>query len=457
MNTFDSHALESQFRAQGYELVGTPAAADITVVNTCSVTANADREARYLARRLRRESPETLLVMTGCYAQTDSARLVAMDEVDFVVPNEAKERLVAIVHEGLRQRRSGAPATKLAPGVRAVSDNRQGHFKAAVTLFDRADSDRTRAFIKIQDGCDSFCTYCLIPYARGASRSVPADAVVDECRRLLDGGCPELVLTGIHLGDYGAEGITERIKRDHGTDARRQDRRQGEPRPIVPLLERILALPGLTRLRLSSLEPSEVTEPLLDLLAAHRRQVCDHFHLPLQSGHDRILGLMRRSYDRNGYAAAVAAIRARFPDASIGADVIPGFPSESEAEFAATKDFVQDLALSYLHVFPYSARPNTAALRFPGHLPADVIRDRAAELRSLSKSLAEGYARRFVGRTLPVLWEAEVDEKGRRVGHTPNYLAVVASVSEAPVAGMVGSIILKGFVEQGRLLGRVLS
>jgi len=440
VNTFDSHALENQFRAQGYDLVPTPEGADVTVVNTCSVTANADREARYLARRFRRDSPQTVLVFTGCYAQTDSARLTAMDEVDFVVPNEAKERLVAIVHEGIAQRQAGHAVAKLPVGLKAVKDNRQTHFKSAVTFFDRADSEQTRAFVKIQDGCDGFCTYCLIPYARGASRSVPGDAVVAECHRLVAAGCHELVLTGIHLGDYG---------RDLEAHA-------GELRPVVGLLGRILQIPGLGRLRLSSLEPAELSVELADLLAAHRGVACDHFHLPLQSGHDRILKLMRRSYDTRGYSDAVTLIRERFPDACIGADVIPGFPSETEEEFEATMALARDLGLAYLHVFPYSSRPNTAAARMPGHLPAEVVKERAARLRALSTELSVAYARRFVGRTLPVLWEKDLDAKGRRLGRSANYLTVAASGGE-PAPGTVGLVSLKGLVEQGRLLGRLLT
>ncbi len=441
VNSFDSHALANQFAARGYELTETPAGADVTVVNTCSVTANADREARYLARRFRRESPQTVLVFTGCYAQTDSARLVAMNEVDFVIPNEAKDRLVGIVDEGLEQRRQGGIPEKMPSGVKVVADNRQTHFKSAVTFFDRADSEQTRAFVKIQDGCNGFCSYCLIPYARGASSSVPATRVVEEIGRLLDAGTPEIVLTGIHIGDYG---------RDLAEHA-------GEANPIVGLVQDILALPGMRRLRISSLEPRELSPELADLLAANRQLVCDHMHLPLQSGANRILKMMRRSYDTAGYTDAVERFRRHFPEASIGADVIPGFPGETEAEFEETLALVEKLELSYLHVFPYSKRPNTSAARLTGHLGGDVVRHRAAELRKVSDRLAATYARRFIGRSLPVLWEKDVDSAGRRLGRTPNYLSVVAPAGLQPEAGSITPALLKGFVEQGRLLARSLS
>jgi threonylcarbamoyladenosine tRNA methylthiotransferase MtaB len=445
VNTFDSHAIVNQFRDKGYELIDCAEGADVTVVNTCSVTQNADKEARYLARRFRRESPDTVLVFTGCYAQTDSQRLVEMTEVDYVVPNEVKDRLVDVVNEGLELKRAGAWAegrSKLPDGVGAVKDNRQSHFKSSVTFFDKAESEQTRAFVKIQDGCDGFCSYCLIPYARGASRSVPSARVIEEITRLVASGCPEIVLTGIHIGDYGRD-LEEAGATEH---------------PIVGLIQRILAVPGLKRLRISSLEPRELSPALAELLGAHPEVVCDHMHLPLQSGSDRILKAMRRSYDRAGYAEAVARFRSYFPDASIGADVIPGFPGETEEEFEETLRFVQDLELSYLHVFPYSKRPNTAAARMPGHLDGDVVKARAARLRDLSKDLAERFARRQIGRTLPVLWEKDVDAQGRRLGHTPNYLTVVAPIGPTqPEPGTMTPAVLKGFVEQGRLLARLLS
>jgi threonylcarbamoyladenosine tRNA methylthiotransferase MtaB len=440
VNTFDGHALENQFKAKGYALTTDPQQADITVINTCSVTANAEREARYLARRLRRECPDTLLVFTGCYAQTDSARLVAMDEIDLVVPNAAKERLVETVAANIEARQSGSVTAKLPEGITAVKDNKQTHFKSAVTLFDRASSEQTRAFVKVQDGCNGFCTYCLIPYARGASRSVPQAQVMAECERLLAEGVPEIVLTGIHIGDYGRD-LAEAADVAH---------------PIVGLVRELLALPAMKRLRISSLEPAELTPELVAALAEKPELVCDHLHLPLQSGSARILKLMRRTYDPAGYADAVRRFRAHFPDASIGADVIPGFPGETEEDFADTVALIKDLELSYLHVFPYSQRPNTAAVRMPGHLPAEVIKERAAELRRLSDELAANYARRFIGRTLPILWENDLDAQGRRLGHSQNYLSVVGTAANHP-AGTISPVILKGLVGPSRLLGRSLS
>lgn len=441
VNTFDGHAIGNQFRAKGYTVVDTPGEADVTVLNTCSVTSAADREARYLIRRYRRENPDTRMVVTGCYAQTDSARLAAMKEVDFVVPNEAKDRLLQFIDDDSDR--------KIPDDVKPVSENRQSHFKSSLVLFDDASSSQTRAFVKIQDGCNGFCSYCLIPYARGASRSVQAEQAWNEIKRLVDAGTPEIVLTGIHIGDYG---------RDLESYA-------GDTDPFATFVDSVMRIPGLKRLRISSLEPGELTRDLLDVVKRHEDKFCPHFHLPLQSGNDRILKAMRRTYDTEGYENAVRTAREYFPDACFGADVIPGFPGETDDEFASTMAFIDRVGLNYLHVFPYSLRPNTAAAKMPGHLPHEVVKERAARLRALSEKLAASYAARFLGKQVDVLWEKDVDAEGRRCGLTRNYMQVVSasrvtdqgvSGKDAPQdeleAGKSGIYRVKGFVASGKLL-----
>ncbi len=445
VNTFDGNAIGNQFRARGYTVVDEAGEADITVINTCSVTSAADREARYLIRRYRRENPDGRMVITGCYAQTDSARLTAMKEVDFVVPNEAKERLVEFI-EGETNIASDADSTRLATAskmptdVKAVTENRQSHFKSSLVLFDDASSSQTRAFVKIQDGCNGFCAYCLIPYARGASRSVAPDQAFNEIKRLIDAGTPEIVLTGIHIGDYG---------RDLESYA-------GDAEPFATFVESIMEIPGLRRLRISSLEPGELSKDLLQVLKRHADKFCPHFHLPLQSGDDRILKQMRRTYDTAGYEAAITLAREYFPDASFGADVIPGFPGETEEESDSTSAFIKRVGLNYLHVFPYSLRPNTSAARMPGHLPQEVVKERAARLRALSEKLAPQYAAKFIGKTVDVLWEKDIDAQGRRSGLTRNYLNVLSTsrqnLDESPAPGPMAMCRVKGFTETGKLL-----
>ena len=435
VNTFDGHAIGNQFKAQGYTLVDRPDGADITVLNTCSVTAAADKEARYLIRRYRRENPDAKLVVTGCYAQTDSARLASMKEVDFVIPNQAKEKLVEFV-----EARGDSAAEKMPDDVKPVSENRQSHFKSSLTLFDDASSSQTRAFVKIQDGCNGFCAYCLIPYARGASRSVPQEKAFAEIQRLVAAGTPEIVLTGIHIGDYG---------RDLETDVAGAS---SDPDPFAAFVRQVMQIPGLKRLRISSLEPNELTADLLAVLKEFEDKFCQHFHLPLQSGNDRVLKAMRRTYDTATYAEAIDSARKLFPDASFGADVIPGFPGETEDEFTGTMQFIERLKLSYLHVFPYSLRPNTAAARMPGHLPQDTVKARAARLRELSAKLAHEWHASFIGKNIDVLWEKDVDAEGRRSGLSRNYLGVVSAARHSSVAGTSELCRVKGLTAHGKLL-----
>ena len=437
VNTFDSHAIENQLVGAGWKLADSPAAASAIVINTCSVTANADREARYLIRRLRRENPDSQLLVTGCYAQTDSARIAAMPEVDFVVPNEAKSHLVGLLGTPGSPRKAPAAdlESKLPPDTSLVRENRQKHFKSALTLFDNASSaSHTRAFLKIQDGCNGFCAYCLIPYARGASRSVVASEVLGEVSRLVAQGTREIVLTGIHIGDYGSEWAAGKT-------------------PFLDLLEQIFLNETLTRVRISSLEPGELSEDILRLAAKYPGKLCEHFHLPLQSGSSSVLKRMRRTYDADGYRAAVELVRKWMPRASIGADVIPGFPGETEEEFADTVAFIRRCELSWLHVFPYSSRPNTAAARMPGHLPHEVVKDRARVLRDLSAELARQWTGTFIGETVDVLWENDVDPQGRRKGLTSQYIPVIDGTGSA-VRGDVSRLTLRGFVTDTALLGR---
>jgi threonylcarbamoyladenosine tRNA methylthiotransferase MtaB len=429
VNSFDAQALETRFEKNGYHMAASPKEADITVINTCSVTETATKEARYLLRRFRRENPASLQVVTGCYAQIDSARLSQMAEVDMVIPNESKDRLVEFL-DGSDQKID--PTTKMPQGLTPVVDNKQVHFKTASVLFDQPAKTQTRTFFKVQDGCNGFCTYCQIPYARGASRSVPKDAILSQIKaRLSSAPIGELVLTGIHLGDYG----------DDLTPAS----------SLVELLGELIQLPELGRIRLSSLEPSEVTPPLIGLMAQHRERFCDHFHLPLQSGSDRILKLMRRQYTKARYMESVQMIRQAFPLVHISADVIPGFPGETEEEFQETKLFIEECQMGSLHVFPYSQRPNTAALRLPGHLDASVIKRRADELRGLSRTLSDGYLRSFLGQTREVLWEEDRDSLGRRLGKTANYIKVATSLEAEP--GHRTLALLRGFCGEGVLLG----
>lgn len=429
VNSFDSQALETQFKNKGYQLASSATEADITVINTCSVTAEAEKEARYLARRYKRENPSATRVLTGCYAQIDSAKIRTLEEVDFVVPNEVKSHLV----EWISADTSKHFENKFPTGLKAVESNKQGHFKTDLTLFDTPHADQTRTYIKVQDGCNGFCSYCQIPYARGASRSVPPETVLNQVRQLAKDGVNEVILTGIHIGDYG---------RDIGLSGA----------PFTDLIEAIALTDGIKRLRISSLEPAEMSRPFVEKLKSLEQVFCDHFHLPLQSGSDKILKLMRRQYDSKEYFDNIQMIREYFPSAHISADVIPGFPQETDEDFEDTVAFIKACGLGSLHVFPYSVRPNTAAQKMPGHIPSDVIRHRAKILRDLGLELFKDFARSFFEQTHHVLWESSKDEQGRIMGKTKNYIKVAASCSDDIIAGLATEAVLKGFCDKDVVL-----
>ncbi|MCX6128696.1 MAG: radical SAM protein [Proteobacteria bacterium] len=248
-----------------------------------------------------------------------------------------------------------------------------------------------------------------MPYARGASRSVASSEVLREVRRLIDLGCKEIVFTGIHIGDYGED--------------------LGQKGGFVRLVQELFSWPDMIRLRISSLEPRELTEDLLKIVSQRADIFCDHFHLPLQSGHDRILGLMRRTYNSQQYKDNVAMARSYFPKANFGADIIPGFPSETDEEAQHSLEFIEAAGLNYLHVFPYSKRPNTAAAKMPAHVSAEIVKERAKGLRELSSRLKLEYTRRFIGEQTTVLWENTLDSQARRIGHSPNFLEICAPSS----------------------------
>ena len=431
VNAFDAQVLHKQFVDQGFEVLDHPTHADVTVINTCSVTQQAEKEALYLLRRYQRENPAALRVVTGCYAQIASDALSQRTEVDCVIPNEQKSLVVPQVMARLAARARGeAPAAK---NVATTPTHQQ--FKSSLVFFDRPQATQTRAFVKVQDGCNGFCSYCQIPYARGASRSVPLEEALQQIVGLAQSGVPEIVLTGIHIGDYG-EDLLE------------------APSSLAELVEQIFLRTQLPRLRISSLEPSEVSEALLLVLDRYRERVCDHFHLPLQSGDDSVLKRMRRTYTTAEYRATVERLRDVFPNAQMSADVIPGFPGETEDQFAATVAFIEDCGIHNLHVFPYSSRPNTFAARMPDHLPGDVVARRAKILRELAERLYEGFCRTQYELPHQVLWESTLDEEGYRQGKTRNYLSVAAK--DHPILtgpGTETAVMVKGFLRHQLLLG----
>lgn len=397
VNQEEGAALAALFQAAGWRQKEVPEAG-LIIVNTCTVTQVADKKARNLIRRFAKEQPEALLAVCGCYAQRAAAEIEELQAADLIVGVEERRRLPQLVEELLRQDGEDEGA------LLSVSDVMQRHDFRPIA----ADSlqSRARAYLKIEDGCDQFCRYCIIPYVRGPVRSLPPAEALEQARRLLAQGHKEIVLSGIHVGAYGKDlGLAEALPR---------------------LVESLCALPDLLRLRLGSIEPQQFTPDLLRLLQTEPK-LCPHLHIPLQSGCDRTLAEMGRRYDTAFYAALLSDIRSRMDDPAITCDVMVGFPGETEADFAASRDFCAACGFADLHIFPYSRRSGTPAAKRPDQVRQSEKACRAAELARVALRSADSYARRWQGRELRLLVEEKVELGGSVYlkGHSDNYLTLL--------------------------------
>jgi threonylcarbamoyladenosine tRNA methylthiotransferase MtaB len=389
INQYDSAVIESRLRPHGHSFVPFDERADFYILNTCTVTDRADAEARRLVRRAKRANPDARIVVTGCYAQVQPEEVSSLPGVDFVVGLNRVDDLVRIVRDPDRFDRRVAVAD--------VKKERAIPSSGTDGLF-----GQTRAFLKIQEGCDFSCTYCIIPAARGRSRSLSPETVLREARSLSEKGFREIVLTGIHLGGYG---------------------RDLEPKTDLAELARKIADSGLvSRLRLSSLDPREVTEPLLRLMA-DSKIVCPHLHVCAQAGEDGVLKRMRRNYDTAYYRDLVARCRDRLPDAALGTDIIVGFPGETETDFERSYEYFASLPLTYFHVFPYSVRRGTAAAVDSGQVAPRVRKGRSERMRTLGREKKMEFYRSFIGRRVSVLIES-AKPGGFHRGYSRNYLPV---------------------------------
>lgn len=385
VNQFESQALEEALLARGHEVVAFGALCDAVVVNSCTVTHRSDRDARALVRRARKAAPEARIVVTGCYAQVDPEALRELG-VDAVVGNGEKQAIPELLERGTA---ADPPDGRVLP---------RGPLEAAPV---KRFSGRSRAFLKVQEGCEAFCAYCIVPYARGPSRSLPLGAVSAGLRQLAEGGHREVVLTGVHLGLWGRD--------------------LNPPEAFSTLLAAAEAS-GVARIRLSSLEPREVTPELLDRLAGSP-SLCPHLHVPLQSGSDRILAAMGRPYRAAEFAAVVQAAVESVPGICLGLDVIAGFPGEDEAAFRETEELLAGLPIAYLHVFPFSPRRGTRAWSLADRVPEPIIRERAERLRELSRGKREGFYRSQLGSVQMALPEGK-PRGGRLRLTTRNYVPV---------------------------------
>ena len=389
LNQADSNLLAWQFTEAGFRLVATDEPSDVYVLNSCTVTHVADRKARHAIRAARRRNPKATIVAAGCYAQRSPQDLQQLEEVDLVVGNADKATLVRRVVDWRGD--TPVPCT--------VGDDGE---VLSPRIF------RTRAMVKIQEGCNQVCAYCIVPKVRGRERSIPPDTIVAEISRHVAHGYKEVVLTGTQLGSYGFDMSDITLAR---------------------LLERILSDTDVLRLRVSSLQPQEISEDMLTLWSD--RRLCPHFHLPLQSGSDTVLKRMRRRYTARLYAQAVEMIRRSISDVSITADVIIGFPGETDEEFKETYALCERLGFATAHVFPYSVRPGTSAAYLEGRVPPDVKSRRVQRLLGLGDIKAGEFRRRSLGKVRPVLWEGTREVNGSTLwsGLTDNYIRVLGRSS----------------------------
>ena len=386
LNQADSSVLAADFARAGYRLVDQHEAADVYVVNTCTVTHVADRKARQVLRSARRRNPAAKVVAAGCYAERAADSLRAMPEVDLVAGNTAKPELVSLVEE----LRPAANPDAAEPDPVPLNEMGVG-----------LHPTRNRAMVKIQEGCNQVCAYCIVPRVRGRERSVPPGTLVRQVAERVAAGAKEVVLTGTQLGSYGYE--------LNGAD-------------LVGMIERVLDETDVPRLRVSSLQPQEIDLRLLELWSNPR--LCPHFHIALQSGSDAVLSRMRRRYTASEYLDAVERVRHAVPDASVTTDVIAGFPGETSSDFERTYALCERAGFAAMHVFPYSVRPGTSAAHYRERVAEDVKRERTSGLLELSERLASDFRRGLEGSVRPVLWESRDGANGRWAGLTDTYVRV---------------------------------
>lgn len=392
VNHYDTESIWQLFEQAQYRQVDFDDVADVYVINTCTVTQEGDRKSRQMIRRAVRRNPEATVVVTGCYAQMAPDEIMGIDGVDLVVGNQDRTRMLQWIAQ-VRAEHTPYNAVREILTAREFED-------LDVPMF----ADRTRASLKIQDGCNHFCTFCIIPYARGLIRSRRPGSVLRQARRLTDAGYHEIVLTGIHTGGYGEDlqGYT-----------------------LADLIRELEMVASLRRIRISSIEASEISDDLIAALSASTK-VCHHLHIPLQAGHSETLRRMNRHYTIEAYADKLAKVRRALPELAITSDVIVGFPGESDAHFAATEAFVKEQAFAQLHVFPYSPRKGTPAARFVDQVPEDVKHQRVARMIALSQELTVRYGELWRGKTVEVIAEEQewIDGQPMLVGHADNYMRV---------------------------------
>ncbi|GAB6152612.1 tRNA (N(6)-L-threonylcarbamoyladenosine(37)-C(2))-methylthiotransferase MtaB [Desulfosporosinus burensis] len=412
VNQTESEAMAQLFREAKYQVVGASEEADVVVVNTCTVTNTGDSKSRQVIRRMIKAHPESVVVVMGCYAQTAPGEILGIEGVDLVLGTQDRVKILEWIERVKAER-------KPQNAVRGIWDAEE--FEELPQL---SEEHRTRAMLKIQEGCNQFCTYCIIPYARGPLRSRIPENAIAEARRLVEEGYPEIVLTGIHTGYYGQD--------------------LEEPWSLARLVRELDKISGLRRLRLSSIEPMEYTEELIESIVASDK-VCPHLHMPLQSGSDRVLARMHRPYNLSQYKELLERLHQRIPNLAVTTDIIAGFPGETEEDHLSTLQFAKSCGFSGIHVFPYSKRKGTPAADYPDQVSKKLKDQRVKELLLVARESQQAFIRPFIGKPVEVLIEW-VDPEGCAVGHTPHYIQVHLPSQEdgkSWTAGQLVTVILE--------------
>ena len=406
VNLYDTEAMQELFAERGYEITDFDDEADVYIINTCTVTNLGDKKSRQMIRRARRRNPSAVIAATGCYAQVAPDKVCEIEGINIVIGTKDRAKVVDLIENYAAE--NGV--------VNAVTDIRGEKIFEPLKI--NRLQDRTRAYVKIQDGCNRYCSYCIIPYARGPIRSRDPEQTVEEVKRLAENGFKEVVLTGIHVASYGLD-----LKNTS----------------LIDIVKRVNAIDGIERIRFSSMEPLAVTDEFVNEMKKMPK-VCDHFPLSLQSGCDKTLKAMNRRYSADEYFQAVERLRAAFPDVAVTTDIIVGFPGETEEDFVQSMEFAKKVGLSKIHVFPYSPKTGTPAAKREDQVPPDVKNDRAARLIAVSDELGKKFADTLKGRVMPVLYEIR-DKDGYYEGHTTNYIKVLVKTDRELKNKIINTVI----------------
>ncbi|HNT04523.1 MAG TPA: tRNA (N(6)-L-threonylcarbamoyladenosine(37)-C(2))-methylthiotransferase MtaB [Bacillota bacterium] len=420
VNQYETEAMTESFENAGYEIVDYSEFADVYIINTCTVTNMGDRKSRQIIRRAREKNPEALVAVVGCYSQIAPGEVLEIPEVSLVVGTDERSRMVELVEYAMEKEEK----LNMVNDIMKVKEFEEMSIKSY--------KSRTRAFLKIQEGCDQYCTYCIIPYARGHIRSRKPDSIIAEVKELAENGFREIVLTGIHVASYG---------KDLGNTS------------LIDIIEKVHEIDGIRRIRMSSVDPNVMTDGFIERLS-RLPKICGHFHLSLQSGCDETLKRMNRKYTTGEYRRVVEKLREVFADVAITTDLIVGFPGETEEEFQKTVDFVEEIAFSAMHVFKYSQRSGTPAAKYENQIKPQVKDSRSKVITAIAQKNEEKFKKAFIGRSKPVLYEQPFDgQKSLFEGLTDNYIRVV-SESREDIKGKIIETVLAELKED-YMTGRI--